>query len=95
MNKITKAEEISVGPYILTGGELPAAVVVDAVARQIPNVLGKQESLEEKEECRGSPFTPSRKFLNIKAKIYRAENSSFRPSYKYKKLAGKTFQCYN
>lgn len=40
-------EEISVGPYILTGGELPALMIVDSVARQIPGVLGKQESLEE------------------------------------------------
>ena len=40
-------EELSIGPYILTGGELPALVIADAVARQIPGVLGKQESLEE------------------------------------------------
>ena len=38
-------EELSIGPYILTGGELPALVIADAVARQIPGVLGKQESL--------------------------------------------------
>lgn len=47
VKKIVKAKEISVGPYILTGGELPAAVVVDAVARHIHGALGKQESLEE------------------------------------------------
>ncbi len=40
-------EEISVGPYILTGGELPALTIVDAVARQLPGVLGRGESLEE------------------------------------------------
>lgn len=40
-------QEISVGPYILTGGELPAAIVIDAISRQIPGVLGKKESLEE------------------------------------------------
>jgi len=39
---------LSVGPYILTGGELPAMVVVDAVSRHISGVLGKEESLEEK-----------------------------------------------
>lgn len=38
-------EEISIGPYVLTGGELPALVVMDAVSRQIPGVLGKAESL--------------------------------------------------
>lgn len=40
-------EEVSVGPYILSGGELPAMILADAVARQIPGVLGKRESLEE------------------------------------------------
>ena len=44
--KILKAKSVSVGPYVLTGGELPAASVIDAVARFIPGVLGKIESLE-------------------------------------------------
>lgn len=44
--KILKAKPVSVGPYVLTGGELPAASVIDAVARFIPGVLGKIESLE-------------------------------------------------
>ncbi len=47
VKKILKAQEISIGPYILTGGELPTAVIIDAVSRQIPGVLGKKESLEE------------------------------------------------
>ncbi|MDE1921371.1 MAG: tRNA (guanosine(37)-N1)-methyltransferase TrmD [Candidatus Omnitrophica bacterium] len=38
-------EEISVGDYVLTGGEIPAMVIVDAVSRLIPGVLGKEESL--------------------------------------------------
>jgi len=44
--KILQAKPVSVGPYVLTGGELPAATVIDAVARFIPGVLGKAESLE-------------------------------------------------
>lgn len=48
VKKILKAEEYSIGPYILTGGELPAMVMIDAIARQIPGVLGKDESLEDK-----------------------------------------------
>lgn len=40
-------EEISVGPYVLTGGELAALIVTDAVARLRPGVLGKQESLAQ------------------------------------------------
>ncbi|MBI4993757.1 tRNA (guanosine(37)-N1)-methyltransferase TrmD [Candidatus Wolfebacteria bacterium] len=45
-----KIHEISIGPYVLTGGELPAMVLIDAVSRQIPGVLGKLESLEEKRQ---------------------------------------------
>ena len=40
-------QEVSIGPYILTGGELPAAVIVDAVSRHIHGILGKEKSLEE------------------------------------------------
>lgn len=40
-------EEWSVGDYVLTGGELPAMTLIDAVARFIPKVLGKQASAEE------------------------------------------------
>jgi len=38
-------EEISIGDYVLTGGEIPIMAVVDAVVRLIPEVLGKEESL--------------------------------------------------
>ena len=41
------AEEISIGDYVLTGGELPAMVLVDAVARFIPGVLASDESVLE------------------------------------------------
>ncbi len=37
-------EEMSIGNFVLTGGELPAMVLVDAVSRLIPGVLGKEES---------------------------------------------------
>jgi tRNA (guanine37-N1)-methyltransferase len=46
VQKILKAKKVSVGPYVLTGGELPAATVIDAIARFVPGVLGKAESLE-------------------------------------------------
>lgn len=39
-------ESLSIGNYVLTGGELPALVMIDAIARMIPGVLGSQESLE-------------------------------------------------
>ncbi len=47
VKKITKAEEVSIGDYVLTGGEIPAMVLIDTVSRQIEGVLGKIESLEE------------------------------------------------
>jgi tRNA (guanine37-N1)-methyltransferase len=37
-------EEISIGDYVLTGGELPTMVMIDATARLLPGVLGKDES---------------------------------------------------
>jgi tRNA (guanine37-N1)-methyltransferase len=40
-------ESLSIGQFVLTGGELPALVMLDAIARHIPNVLGNQESLEQ------------------------------------------------
>ena len=46
VQKILKAKKVSVGPYVLTGGELPAATLIDAISRHVPGVLGKAESLE-------------------------------------------------
>lgn len=40
-------EEISIGDYVLTGGEIPAMVLIDAVARFVPGVLGTQECATE------------------------------------------------
>ena len=45
-------EEISIGDYVLTGGELPALVLVDAVCRMLPGVLANDEAFRRK------PFTP-------------------------------------
>ncbi len=55
--KIVKAEELSIGDYVLTGGELPAMVVMDSVSRQLPGVLGKFESLEEERVSSGEFYT--------------------------------------
>jgi tRNA (guanine37-N1)-methyltransferase len=40
------AEEVSIGDYVLSGGEIPALVVLEAVTRLVPGVVGKEESLE-------------------------------------------------
>jgi tRNA (guanine37-N1)-methyltransferase len=41
------AEEISIGDYVLSGGELPALVLLEAVSRLVPGVVGKEESLHQ------------------------------------------------
>lgn len=70
VDKILKTEKISIGDYVLTGGELPAMVVVDCMARQIPGVLGKFESLEE-ERVSSSEFYTRPEILEHKGKKYR------------------------
>lgn len=57
VNKILSAEEVSIGDYTLSGGEIPAMVVVDAVSRQIPGVLGNEESIEEGRTSSGEMYT--------------------------------------
>lgn len=49
-----RLHEVSIGPYVLTGGELAALTVIDVTARQIPGVLGNEESREE-ERVLGAP----------------------------------------
>ena len=68
--RILKAKSVSVGPYVLTGGELPAATVIDAVARFIPGVLGKAESLERSRVSSPEVYTRP-EILVWKGKKYR------------------------
>ncbi|MBP6884471.1 MAG: tRNA (guanosine(37)-N1)-methyltransferase TrmD [Candidatus Pacebacteria bacterium] len=70
VGKILKAEEISIGDYVLTGGELPAMVLIDSMARQIKGVLGKFESLEE-ERVSSSEFYTRPEVLEHKGKKYK------------------------
>jgi tRNA (guanine37-N1)-methyltransferase len=46
-------EEISIGDYVLSGGELPALVIVDAIARLVPGVVGDERSVAEDSFSRG------------------------------------------
>lgn len=71
IKKIFKVEEVSVGPYVLTGGEVPAMVVVDAVARQVKGVLGKEESLEEARYGVGVPVYTRPEVFKYKGKEYK------------------------
>ena len=46
-------QEISIGDYVLSGGEIPAMAVIEAVGRMIPGVLGNPESLDEESFAAG------------------------------------------
>lgn len=47
VRKLCVDEEISIGNYVLTGGELPAMVLVDAITRLVPGALGNEDSIHE------------------------------------------------
>ncbi len=49
--------DISVGPYVLTGGELPAMIIIDSVSRRIPGVLGHDTSVEERRVASPDVYT--------------------------------------
>lgn len=70
VKKITRAEEISVGDYVLTGGEIPAMIVIDTVSRQIEGVLGKIESLEENRVSSSEMYT--------RPEIYEYKNKKYK-----------------
>jgi tRNA (guanine37-N1)-methyltransferase len=63
-------EEISIGDYVLSGGEIPALVLMEAVSRYIPGFLGKEESLEE---INGSfpTYTRPEEFMPKKGEIWK------------------------
>ncbi len=70
VSKIFKAEDISIGDYVLTGGELPAMVLIDSMSRQIKGVLGKFESLEEERVSSSEVYTRP-EILKYKNKNYK------------------------
>ena len=53
VRELLVAEELSIGDYVLSGGELPALVVLDAVSRLVPGVVGTSQSVEEDSFARG------------------------------------------
>jgi tRNA (guanine37-N1)-methyltransferase len=57
VQKALKAEEVSVGDYILTGGELPALTIIDSTSRQVEGVLGTHDSLEDDRNTTGETYT--------------------------------------
>lgn len=63
-------EELSIGDYVLTGGELPAMVLIDCVARYLPDVLHSAQSVEEESFSAGlleyPQYTRPEEFLGLK-----------------------------
>ncbi|TAL49244.1 tRNA (guanosine(37)-N1)-methyltransferase TrmD [Patescibacteria group bacterium] len=57
VGKVFSMDEISIGPFVLTGGELPAMVIIDATARQRKGVLGTSNSLEERRVLSNEVYT--------------------------------------
>lgn len=65
-----RMDEISVGPFVLTGGELPAMVILDVIARQVPGVLGNFDSIEERRISSSEVYT--------RPEVFKYKNKSYR-----------------
>ena len=70
VKKIYKMEDVSIGDFVLTGGELPAMVLIDCISRQIKGVLGNFDSLEESRVSSHDVYTRPEVFT-YKGKKYR------------------------
>lgn len=70
VKKVFRTEEISIGPFVLTGGELPAMVILDATARRVAGVLGNLNSLEESRVASVDVYTRP-EVLKYKKKNYK------------------------
>jgi tRNA (guanine37-N1)-methyltransferase len=70
VKKMFKMEDISVGPFVLTGGELPAMIVMDSVSRQVEGVLGNFDSREEERVASPDVYTRP-EVVEYKGKSYR------------------------
>lgn len=71
VDQILKTKKYSIGDYVLTGGEIPAMIVIDCVSRQIEGVLGNFNSLEEERISSSEVYTRPEvlKYKNKKYKV--------------------------
>ena len=72
VKKIFKGDELSIGDYVLTGGELPAMIMVDTISRFVPGVLGTKESNEEFRISNHDAYTRP-EVLKYKGKEYKVQ----------------------
>jgi len=70
VDKILKTKKISIGDYVLTGGEIPAMILIDSISRQVEGVLGNFDSREE-ERVSSSEFYTKPEILIHNKKRYR------------------------
>ncbi len=70
VKKAFRAQEISIGNYVLTGGALPAMIMIDVISRQVEGVLNKMESLEENRVSSSEVYTRP-EVIKFKNKNYR------------------------
>ncbi len=70
IKKVFKMEDVSVGDYVLTGGEIPAMIMIDSISRQIEGVLGNFDSREEERVASSDVYTRP-EVLEYKGKKYR------------------------
>jgi tRNA (guanine37-N1)-methyltransferase len=70
VKKVFKTTDISVGPFVTTGGELPAMILIDVISRQIPGVLGNFDSREEARASSSDVYTRP-EVLEYKGKKYK------------------------
>ena len=81
VKKIFKAEDVTVGPYVLTGGELPAMVLIDSISRQLEGVLGNFDSLEDGRISSSEVYTRPEVFV-YRRKKYRVPSVLLKGNHK-------------
>ncbi len=70
IKKMFEMTDISVGPFVTTGGELPAMIMIDAISRHVPGVLGNFDSREESRAASKDVYTRP-EIVEFKKKKYR------------------------
>ncbi|MEI6659847.1 MAG: tRNA (guanosine(37)-N1)-methyltransferase TrmD [bacterium] len=68
VDKILKTKQYSIGDYVLTGGEIPAMVLIDSISRQVEGVLGNFDSREEERVSSSEVYTRPEILIHNKKK---------------------------
>lgn len=63
VKEVFPMDEVSIGPFVLTGGELPAMIICDVISRRVPGVLGNFDSVEETRYASSDVYTRPSEFV--------------------------------